>query len=155
MLAGVGVEGCDVVVHGHAAVAAPTGSVFGIVEVEARAQAHEDVGRVFPTRRGGMRDGQDGWGRGTEGQKGELGEVEEGLFRKEVEALGLHFDSGGGVGGEEADVVDGADVEDGSGEVEGVAVLAEGFEEGVGGVVVTLARVLNGCEEGAGEKEEV
>ena len=67
------------------------------------------------------------------------GEVEEGLFKEEVEALRLHFCSGGGAGGEEADGIDGADGEDGGGEVQVLPVLAEGFEEGVGGVVVALA----------------
>ena len=83
------------------------------------------------------------------------GEVEEGLFGEEVEALGLHFCSGGGVGGEEADGVDGADGENGGGKVQVVPVLAEGFEEGVRGVVVALTGVLDRGEEGAGEEKKV
>lgn len=80
---------------------------------------------------------------------------EEGLFADKVEALRLHFASGGGMGGEEAHAVDEADGEDGGGQVQVVALLAEGFEEGVGCVVVTLVRVLERGEEGAGEEQEV
>ena len=112
------------------------------------------MGGVFPARARAC-DGGILLGHGTGVQKRLFGEVEEGLFGEEVEALVFHFGFGGGVGGEEADAVDGADGEDGGGETQGVAVLAEGFKEGVGGVVVALAGVLNGGEEGAGEEEEV
>jgi len=36
-----------------------------------------------------------------------------------------------------------------------VSVLAECFEEGVGGVVVALARLVDDCYSGAGHEEEV
>ena len=148
----------DVVVEAHAAVAAPVGAVGRVVRVQVRAEPHDDLALVLPRghRGGGGRSparGGAGWGLRVE--EGEVQVVEEGLLPEEVVALGLQALARGGVRGHEADVVDGADVEHGGGQAEAVPVLAEGFEEGVGGVVVALARLVDDCDRGAGHEEEI
>ncbi len=117
------------------------------------AEAHDDLGGVGPGGCGRGRLGFACWGVGV--QEAEVEVVEEVAFVEEVVALGLEGAAGGGVPGHEADVGDGADVEDGGGEVEVVAVAGEGFEEGVGGVVVGLAGLVDDGDGGGGQEEEV
>ena len=150
----------DVVVYTHSTVAAPVGAVVRVVWVEVGAESHDDLARVRPPclvlRRflaAGSVVGRRR--RRLRIQEGELQTVEELSLAEEMMAVGFQTLSRLGGLGYEPDVVDGAHVEHGGGSVEAMAVLAEGFEERVGGVVVGLAGYVVHRYGGAGHEEEV
>lgn len=82
---------------------------------------------------------------GLEVQYGQLRKVEESLLPQKVEALRFHFLLCNRIGCEEANPVNGADVEDRGGQAKIVGVFAEGVKECVCNVVIPLTWVLYHC----------
>ena len=86
---------------------------------------------------------------------GEIEIVEKFAFAEDVYALGLQVLAHDGVLSYETDVFDWTDIENRGGKIQMMAVLAELFEEGIGGLVVALSGMVHDRYERAGEDKEV